>query len=333
LREFIGRRFQHFFNRKNMVPTHVKHARRVISIERAAIEGLTEQLTEDFSRAVDAILASPGRVVVCGMGKSGLIGQKIAATLASTGTQSFFLHPGEAFHGDLGMLAPQDVFLAISYSGETEEVIRLLPFIADNGNVLISITGKANSTLATNAHYHIGAKVEQEACPLQLAPTASTTAALVIGDALAVALIHARKFEPTNFARFHPGGSLGKRLLSRVRNVMRVDDLPLVYPDAEAITVVHQVSAGRAGMVIVHDKRGVAGIITDGDLRRAMERHQENFIHLKAIDMMTHNPRSISPSAHAEEALMTMKEAEISSLLVVEEGQLLGIVQIRHCLL
>jgi arabinose-5-phosphate isomerase len=317
----------------NMISSHVEHARRVISIECAAIESLNEQLTEDFSGAVDAILASPGRVVVCGMGKSGLIGQKIAATLASTGTQSFSMHPGEAFHGDLGMLAPQDVFLAISYSGETEEVIRLLPFIADNGNVLISITGNANSTLATNSHYHIRAKVEQEACPLQLAPTASTTAALVIGDALAVALMHARKFEPKNFARFHPGGSLGKRLLNRVRDVMRVKDLPVVSPDAQAVNVVHRISAGHIGMAIVQDEADVIGIITDGDLRRAMERHQENFVHLKAADMMTRNPRFINSAAHVEEAITRMKEAAISSLLVADEGQLLGIVQIRDCLL
>lgn len=316
-----------------MSSNHVDHARKVIAIESAAVAGLIDQLNDNFSEAIDAIISSTGRVVVCGMGKSGLIGQKIVATLASTGTQSFYLHPGEAFHGDLGMLAPQDVFLAISYSGETEEVIRLLPFIADNGNVLISITGNSNSTLARNSRFHIGAKVVQEACPLQLAPTASTTAALVIGDALAVALMHARKFEPRNFARFHPGGSLGRRLLNRVRDVMRSENLPVISPDANAATIVHQICIGQIGMAIVKSDDDIVGVITDGDLRRAMDRYQDNFVRITASDIVTINPHTIDEHSLVEEAIIRMKEVKVSFLLVVDQRKLLGVVQMRNCLL
>ncbi|HID00026.1 MAG TPA: KpsF/GutQ family sugar-phosphate isomerase, partial [Piscirickettsiaceae bacterium] len=202
-------------------------AKRVFDIEAAAIANLKTLLNDDFDGAVEAILNSSGRVVICGMGKSGLIGKKIMATLASTGTPSFFMHPGEAFHGDLGMVAPDDIFVAISNSGETEEVIRLLPFLKDNGNTIIAMTGNPASTLAKNADFHLNIAVPQEACPHQLAPTSSTTATLVMGDALAVALMEARNFQPQDFARFHPGGSLGRKLLTKVRHEMKTDNLPL----------------------------------------------------------------------------------------------------------
>ena len=213
-------------------------ARSVFSVEAKAVSALSDNLSTDFDDAVSAILSSEGKTIVCGMGKSGIIGKKIAATLASTGTPSFFMHPGEAYHGDLGMVSPDDVFIAISNSGETEEVVKLIPFLKDNGNVLIAMTGNPDSTLAKAANYHLNVGVEEEACPLQLAPTSSTTATLAMGDALAVTLMKARDFKPENFARFHPGGSLGRRLLSRVENEMVSDNLPVIQPDASVAEVI-----------------------------------------------------------------------------------------------
>jgi len=282
-------------------------------------------LTDDFDGAVKAILDSKGRVVICGMGKSGLIGKKIMATLASTGTPSFFMHPGEAFHGDLGMVAPDDVFVAISNSGETEEVIRLLPFLKDNGNTIIAMTGNPASTLAKNADFHLNIAVPQEACPHQLAPTSSTTATLVMGDALAVALMEARNFQPQDFARFHPGGSLGRKLLTKVRHEMKTDNLPLVASDAPMKEVIHTMSAGRLGLCIVDEGRG---IITDGDLRRHLENDPE-LMRKTAGQIMTTNPKSISPDARLTEAEEAMNQHKITSLLVKDEdGQLQGVIQI-----
>ncbi len=305
--------------------SHRDIAKRVIAIEAQAINYLSERLDEDFDGAVNAILDSTGRVVICGMGKSGLIGKKIMATLASTGTPSFFMHPGEAFHGDLGMVAPDDVFVAISNSGETEEVIRLLPFLKDNGNTLIAMTGNPGSTLAKNADFHLNIAVPQEACPHQLAPTSSTTATLVMGDALAVALMEARNFQPQDFARFHPGGSLGRKLLTRVRHEMKTDNLPLVSRDAPMKEVIHTMSAGRLGLCIVDEGRG---IITDGDLRRHLESDPE-LMHKTAGQIMTPSPKSISPDARLTEAEELMNRHKITSLLVKDEhGKLLGVIQI-----
>ncbi len=300
-------------------------AKRVFDIEATAIDHLKNLLTDDFDGAVNAILNSKGRVVICGMGKSGLIGKKIMATLASTGTPSFFMHPGEAFHGDLGMVAPDDIFVAISNSGETEEVIRLLPFLKDNGNTLIAMTGNPTSTLAKNADYHLNIAVPQEACPHQLAPTSSTTATLVMGDALAVALMEARNFQPQDFARFHPGGSLGRKLLTKVRHEMKTDNLPLVSADAPMKEVIHAMSAGRLGLCIVDEGRG---IITDGDLRRHLE-NDPDLMNKTAGEIMTPNPKSISPDARLTEAEELMNQHKITSLLVKDEtGRLQGVIQI-----
>ncbi|HIQ39994.1 MAG TPA: KpsF/GutQ family sugar-phosphate isomerase [Sulfurivirga caldicuralii] len=300
-------------------------AKRVFDIEAAAIANLKTLLNDDFDGAVEAILNSSGRVVICGMGKSGLIGKKIMATLASTGTPSFFMHPGEAFHGDLGMVAPDDIFVAISNSGETEEVIRLLPFLKDNGNTIIAMTGNPASTLAKNADFHLNIAVPQEACPHQLAPTSSTTATLVMGDALAVALMEARNFQPQDFARFHPGGSLGRKLLTKVRHEMKTDNLPLVTRDAPMKEVIHTMSAGRLGLCIVDEGRG---IITDGDLRRHLENDPE-LMEKTAGEIMTTHPKSISPDARLTEAEAIMNQHKITSLLVRDEqGQLQGVIQI-----
>lgn len=300
-------------------------ANRVFDIEADAILHLKSQINDDFSQSIEAILNTQGRVVICGMGKSGLIGKKIMATFASTGTPCFFMHPGEAFHGDLGMVSPTDVFLALSNSGETEEVIRLLPFLKDNGNVVISMTGRPNSTLAKNSDFHLNIDVPQEACPHQLAPTSSTTATLVMGDALAVALMEARNFQPHEFARFHPGGSLGRKLLTRVKHEMKSKNLPFILSDATAIEVIHAMNEGRLGLCIVD---GGEGIITDGDLRRHMENNAANFMQLTAKELMAVKPKMISANARLNEAEELMNDHKITSLLVEEEDKVVGVIQI-----
>lgn len=311
--------------------SYLDRARQVLETEAIAVRALVAQVDSDFADAVDAILASRGRVIVCGMGKSGLIGNKIAATLASTGTPAFSMHPGEAYHGDLGMVRPEDIFLALSNSGETEEVIRLIPFLQDNGNQLIAITGGPDSTLARNANFHLNAAVPKEACPLQLAPTASTTAALALGDALAIVLMEARGFRAEQFARFHPGGSLGRRLLTRVRHVMHTKDLPIVCPADHASRVVQTISAGRMGVAIVCDGADIAGIITDGDLRRAIERHRSGFSELRASDMMTANPMRIDSVARLQDAVDLMTDRSITSLIVSDNGHLTGLLHLFDC--
>src|SRR6201994_2899316 len=250
-------------------------AKRVFDIEIESLKHVAASINDDFTHVVEAILQSKGKLIVAGVGKSGLIGKKIAATLASTGTPSFFLHPGEAFHGDLGMVGADDMVILISYSGETDEVLKLIPFLEWNKNTIIAITGNPNSTVAKNSHYHLNICIQQEACPLALAPTSSTTAAFVIGDALAVALMESRQFQHEDFARFHPGGSLGRKLLVRVKDLMRTDNLPFIDDNASFTEVLLRMSEGRLGMVIVGDAGHVHGIITDGDLRRALGRHPD----------------------------------------------------------
>ncbi|WP_319380126.1 KpsF/GutQ family sugar-phosphate isomerase [Thiomicrorhabdus sp.] len=300
-------------------------AKRVFDIEAEAILHLKNLLDAQFDGSVEAILNTQGRVVICGMGKSGLIGKKIMATFASTGTPCFFMHPGEAFHGDLGMVSPKDVFLALSNSGETEEVIRLLPFLKDNGNVVISMTGRPESTLAKNSDYHLNIAVPQEACPHQLAPTSSTTATLVMGDALAVALMEARNFQPHQFARFHPGGSLGRKLLTRVKHEMKASNLPMISADASMTKVIHSMNEGRLGLCIVDQGKG---IITDGDLRRHMEKDPAGLMSKTAADIMMSNPKTVSAEARLSEAEELMNQYKITSLLVKDNDQLVGVIQI-----
>ena len=300
-------------------------AKRVFTIEAQAIDHLSQLLDTHFDQSVEAILNTQGRLVICGMGKSGLIGKKIMATMASTGTPCFFMHPGEAFHGDLGMVSPQDVFLALSNSGETEEVIKLLPFLKDNGNIIISMTGRPDSTLAQNSHHHLNIAVPQEACPHQLAPTASTTATLAMGDALAVALMEARDFQPQDFARFHPGGSLGRKLLSKVKHEMISDNLPKVSADDSMQSVIHAMTEGRLGLCIVDEG---LGIITDGDLRRQMELDFAGLANKTAGDIMTHHPLTIDADARLTDAEDLMNSRKITSLLVGEPGNIQGVIQI-----
>ncbi|MGN4868392.1 KpsF/GutQ family sugar-phosphate isomerase [Aeromonas caviae] len=265
----------------------IEVAKSVITTE---IEGLTymaDRLDSSIEKAVKAILATNGRTIICGMGKSGIIGKKIAASFASTGTPSFFMHPGEAFHGDLGMVKSEDVFIAISNSGETDEVLKLLPFLRDNKNFIIAITGNSDSTLAKNAQCHLDITVPREACPHQLAPTSSTTATLVMGDALTVALMTERNFKPENFARFHPGGSLGRRLLSKVSDEMHAN-YPVIKSDSDFTTVVHAITDGSLGLVIVASSCGFE-IITDGDVRRAMKAYGKDAFDLSASTISTKN--------------------------------------------
>ena len=303
-------------------------AQKVFAIEAEAISHLAKNLDNNFDKVVEVILASKGKLIISGMGKSGIIGKKIAATMASTGTPSFFLHPAEAYHGDLGMIEPQDIVLLLSNSGETDEVLKLIPFLKNQKNIIISMSGNSHSTLAKNSTYHLNISVEQEACPLQLAPTSSTTATLVMGDALAVTLMELRGFKDTDFAQFHPGGSLGRRLLTTVKDVMRKENLPLIEPNTSIQELIQVVSNARLGLAVVMEDKVVQGIITDGDIRREMEEKESVFFTLKAKDLMSLNPKNIEANAKLKTAQELMTEFKVNSLLVVEDEALVGIVQI-----
>ncbi|TFH88059.1 KpsF/GutQ family sugar-phosphate isomerase [Billgrantia azerbaijanica] len=296
-------------------------ARRTLEVEQQAIAALGARLDDHFDRACELVLACRGRVVVTGMGKSGHIAGKIAATLASTGTPAFFVHPGEASHGDLGMITPGDVVLALSNSGETAEVTALLPLLKRLGTPLISMTGRPDSTLARHADAHLDAGVAREACPLDLAPTASTTASLALGDALAVALLEARGFTAEDFARSHPGGSLGKRLLLRVRDLMhegeRLPRVPLGSPLRDALL---EITRQGLGFTCVIDADGrLAGVYTDGDLRRTLD-HYSDLSGLKVDDVMTRPGKRIAPDVLAAEAVRVMEDNRITALAVVDDA-------------
>ena len=299
-------------------------ARRVLAIEADALRTVSSRLDHGFADAVRLILACNGRVVVSGMGKSGHVGSKIAATLASTGTPAFFMHPGEASHGDLGMIAHDDVVLALSNSGESSELVSIVPLIKRRGAKLVAMTGNPASTLARQADAHLNAGVEKEACPLNLAPTASTTAALALGDALAVALLDARGFSADDFARTHPGGSLGRRLLIHVRDVMHSGDaLPRVGLDATLKAALFEMTQKGLGMTAVVDADGrVAGLFTDGDLRRALE-HPLDLQQARIAELMTRNPKTIRADARAGAAVEKMDTLKINGLLVVDEDDTL----------
>lgn len=303
----------------------------VLDIESRAVQALRERLDDSFAEACRLCLATDGRVVVTGMGKSGHIGHKIAATLASTGTPSFFMHPAEASHGDLGMITSQDLMLAISYSGETAEIITILPLVKRMGARLISVTGKPHSTLAAAADVHLDVSVEVEACPLNLAPTASTTATLAMGDALAVALLKCRGFTAEDFARSHPSGSLGKRLLLRVEDVMRTGDaVPAVLPGVLLREGLMEISGKGLGMTaIVDDKRHILGIFTDGDLRRALDAGAD-IRTTEMRDVMHVKCKTIAANVLAVEAVHLMEANKITSLLVADDsGVLTGALNIH----
>jgi arabinose-5-phosphate isomerase len=312
----------------------VRLARTVLEIESAAVIGLAQRLGDPFVRSVRAIMACPGRVVVSGIGKSGHIARKIASTLASTGTPAFYVHPAEASHGDLGMVTAQDAVIAISYSGESAELVTIVPVLKRQGAHLIAITGNPDSTLARNADVHLDASVEKEACPLGLAPTASTTAALALGDALAVALLTARGFGPEDFARSHPGGKLGRRLLVRVSDLMHSGDaLPKVGTESSVLAALLEMSAKGLGMTAIVDAEGrLAGVFTDGDLRRAVE-SGANLSTDRIVDAMTRTPRTIGMNELAATAVKRIEEARINGLIVLDDdGDLVGALNMHDLL-
>jgi arabinose-5-phosphate isomerase len=307
-------------------------AQSVIDIEAAAVQALKQRLGDDFFKACETIIACQGRVVVTGMGKSGHIGSKLAATLASTGTPAFFVHPGEASHGDLGMITPGDVVIALSNSGETAEIVTILPLIKRMQAPLISLTGNPSSTLATESTIHLDVGVEKEACVLDLAPTASTTAALVMGDALAVALLDARGFTPEDFAMSHPGGSLGKRLLLRVRDIMHSGDrLPISSIDDPLKEALMVMTAKGLGMTAIMDGDQLRGIFTDGDLRRCFEQGKD-LQSANVRDVMTTGGVCVPQDTLAAEALTLMEEKKINALLVTDNKKLVGALNMHDLL-
>ena len=300
-------------------------AKEVFNIEANSILYLKEHLDENFNQIIDCILNLKGRLVITGVGKSGHIGAKIAATLASTGTPSFFIHPTEALHGDLGMLRQEDALLAISNSGESEEILRLIPVIQRRGILLIAMSGDKQSTLARKGDYFLNIFTQQEACPLQLAPTSSTTATLAMGDAIAIALMRARNFKPEDFALFHPGGSLGRKLLTKVKDVMVDMNLPIVSPKTNFKDLIIEMTSKKLGVCLVLDSHKLVGIITDGDLRRAKT---EGGFNALASEIMSVNPKVIESEMMAIEAEKFMVAHKIKELVVMQEGRVCGIVQL-----
>lgn len=310
----------------------IQSAKRTIDLEQQAVGELKQRLTADFSLACQIILTGTGRVVVTGMGKSGHIGNKIAATLASTGTPAFFVHPGEASHGDMGMIQPEDIVIALSNSGETHEVTSLLPLLQRMGSKLISFTGNPNSTLAKAADAHIDSGVKQEACPLNLAPTSSTTCALVMGDTLAVALLEARGFSAEDFAFSHPGGALGRRLLLKVADIMHAgEEIPVVSPDTLVSKALYEITSKGLGMTTVQEQGKLVGIFTDGDLRRAFDKDLD-IRQLTINDIMTSGGKFTSPNLLAAAALKQMEDNKITSLVVKEDEQVVGVLTMHNLL-
>ena len=298
-----------------------------IEDEAKALLELIPNIDGDFDKTVELILNCKGKLVVTGVGKSGHIGAKIAATLSSTGTPSFFINPLDVFHGDLGVIQHDDVVLAISNSGQTDELLRFLPYLLENNIPVIGMSGNPHSLLAEYSTAHLNAAVSHEACPLGLAPTSSTTAALALGDALACALMEARNFKASDFAQYHPGGTLGKRLLTKARDVMRTEDLPTIPPTMKLGEAVIHMSNGRLGLCVAVENDRVAGIITDGDIRRAMENSQDNFFQLTVADIMTRTPKEVSPDTKITQIEKILHQHKIHSVLVVDEHKhLLGVV-------
>ena len=306
-------------------------ARRVFQTEIESLQQVINQLDEAFDEAVELILQTPGKVIVSGIGKSGLIGKKIVATFSSTGTPAYFLHPSEAFHGDLGIISQNDILILISFSGETDEVLKIIPFLKWHQNKIIGITGNPDSALAKNADCCLKLIITQEACPLLLAPTSSTTAMLVLGDALAIALMEARNFLQEDFARFHPGGSLGRKLVTRVKDLMRTDNLPFIKADASFTDLILTMSAGRLGLVIIGSAEKAEGILTDGDLRRGLLRFPDTST-LKIGAIFNPNPIIIAEEEFISEAESVMIEKKIATILVgdAEKSTVKGVYQIYN---
>lgn len=308
-----------------MTQKYVEIVENVVNQQITILKLWKDSLSDQIDHAVEMILSCEGRVIISGVGKSGLIGQKIVATFASTGTPSFYLHPTEAFHGDLGMLKPVDVVILISYSGETDEVNKLIPSLKSFGNQIIAITGKEDSTLAKHADVFLNIGVEREICPNNLAPTSSTLVTLALGDALAVALMKARDFKPEDFAKFHPGGSLGRKLLCKVGDCMNAENLPFVSTDATLADCLLAMTASKSGVALVGDPKKLQGIITDGDIRRALVANQLN-TEIKAQNIMTKTPHQVLDSEYLVKAEAQLKENKIHTLVVKNsQGHVVGL--------
>jgi len=310
-------------------------AKKVLLIEADAILALAQRLDSGFEKVVDIIYASKGRIVITGMGKSGLVGKKIAATLSSTGTPSFFMHPAEASHGDLGMVTAEDVIIAVSNSGETDEIVALIPFLKRFSVSLIALTGNPASTLARASDVNLDISVKEEACTLGIVPTASTTATLAMGDAIAVALLTKRGFGEEDFAFFHPSGSLGKKLFVRVADLMHSgDSLPITSPDASLTEAVMEISSKRLGTTVITGKdRKILGVITDGDVRRGIEKWGKTFFDMHAREVMTKNPKTVSEQELAAKVLGTMEQHSITSLVVIgAENRVVGVIHLHDIL-
>ena len=301
--------------------------------EAKALLDVVPRIGEDFEKAVDLIYNCKGKFIVTGVGKSGHVGEKIAATMASLGTPSFFVNPLDAYHGDLGMFEPTDIVLAISYSGNTDELLRFIPMLIDRNIPIIGMTGNPNSLLAQHSVCHLNIAVEREADPLNLAPTSSTTAQMAMGDALACALVKVRNFKDTDFAQFHPGGSLGKKLLSKVKDFMVSTNLPVVTLDMKISDTIIEISKTKQGIAVALEDGKIAGVVTDGDVRRAMRNHQEEFFSLNVRDIMSTNPKTINNMAKLTEAGDMMRKYNIHSLIVVNDSQeFVGIIDAFACL-
>ena len=313
---------------------HVKdYATQCLREEAQAVNELIPQLDDNFDKAVRMIYQCKGKIIVTGVGKSGNVGAKIAATLSSTGTPAFFTNPLDIYHGDLGVMTPDDVVLALSNSGQTDELLRFVPQLRHMHVPIISMTGNPQSLLAKYSEAHITVRVEREACPLNLAPTSSTTAALAMGDALAVALMTVRDFKPRDFAQFHPGGELGKRLLTTAEDVMRTNDLPIIPKEMHLGEAIIHVSKGKLGMGMSVENGRVVGLITDGDIRRAMEKWQAEFFNKTVSDIMTTDPKLVQPDMKIAQIQQIMHRYKIHSVLVVDaERHLLGVVDHYSCM-
>ena len=313
---------------------HVReYASHCIHDEAEALLGLIPLLDDNFDKAVELIYGCHGKVIVTGVGKSGHIGAKMAATLSSTGTPSFFINPLDVFHGDLGVMTPDDVVLAISNSGQTDELLRFIPMVLHMNIPIIGMSGNPESLLAKYSTVHINVRVQKEACPLNLAPTSSTTATLAMGDALAVALMRVRDFKPKDFAQFHPGGELGKRLLTTASDVMRTEDMPVLTKDMHLGEAIILVSKGKLGLGVTLEDGKVTGIITDGDIRRAMETWQEKFFDKTVDDIVTRTPKTVAPTTKISEIQKIMNKYKIHTVLVVDdEMHLLGVVDHYSCM-
>ncbi|MBO5180405.1 MAG: KpsF/GutQ family sugar-phosphate isomerase [Paraprevotella sp.] len=302
--------------------------------EAQAILDLIPLLDDNFDNTVELIHHCKGKVIITGVGKSGHIGAKMAATLSSTGTPAFFINPLDVFHGDLGVITPDDVVVAISNSGQTDELLRFVPYLLEHNIPLVGISGHPDSLLGKYATYHLNTRVSHEACPLNLAPTSSTTATLAMGDALACALMEVRNFRAKDFAQFHPGGSLGKRLLTTARDVMRSNDLPVISPDMRLGEAIIHVSKGKLGLCVAVEDGKIAGLITDGDVRRAMESLQDKFFNVPVRQVMTRKPKCVSPATKIDQIQGIMHRNKIHTVLVADEGgHLLGVVDHFSCML